>query len=93
MFFPFNSAFPVTNVVQYDNPEVDQALEGARSAVDPDERANLLVEAQAQIVADQPWIVYAWPDVLMPLNNRLTTDYEPNGFWYFQDWLSQIGGA
>jgi peptide/nickel transport system substrate-binding protein len=91
--YPFNSGLPVTNVVEYANPEVDRLLDEARGTVDDEGRADLLQQAQAIIVEEQPWAVYAWPDVLMPLNSRLATDYEPNGFWYFQSWSDEISGA
>ena len=91
--YPFNSALPVTNVVEYDNPKVDSLLDKARGTIDDDARADLLQEAQSIIVEDQPWAVYAWPDVLMPLNSELATDFEPNGFWYFQSWSDEISGA
>jgi peptide/nickel transport system substrate-binding protein len=91
--YPFNSALPVTNVVEYDNPQVDSLLDKARGTINDDQRASLLQQAQAIIVKEQPWAVYAWPDVLMPLNNKLTTNYKPNGYWYFQAWAAQISGA
>jgi peptide/nickel transport system substrate-binding protein len=91
--YPFNSALPVTNVVEYDNPKVDSLLDEARGPVDDAARAEVLQQAQEIIVEEQPWAVYAWPDVLMPLNSRLATDYEPNGFWYFQSWSDDISGA
>ena len=83
----------MTNVVEYDNPKVDSLLDKARGTVDDDARASLLQQAQAIIVEEQPWAVYAWPDVLMPLNTGLATDYQPNGFWYFQSWADEISGA
>jgi len=91
--YPFNSATPVTNVVEYDNPKVDKLLDTARGTVDDDKRATLLQEAQAIIVEEQPWLVYAAPEILMPLNNRLSTSYQPNGFWYFQHWAAELSGS
>lgn len=91
--YPFNSSLPVTNVVEYKNPKVDSLLDKARGTVDDDARASLLQEAQAIIVEEQPWITYASPEVLMPISSRLTTSYEPNGFWYFQHWAYELTGS
>jgi peptide/nickel transport system substrate-binding protein len=93
LYFPFNSANVVTNVVTYKNAEVDKLLAQARGELDEAARADLLTQVQQQVVEDQPWVVYAAPDVLMPLSDRLATKYEPNGFWYFQSWADELSGA
>jgi peptide/nickel transport system substrate-binding protein len=88
----FLSTNVVTNEAVYKNPQVDDALNTQRASTDPQERAELLTQAEALIVADQPWIIYYSPNVLMPLNKRLV-GYDLRALWYWDSWAADLSGA
>jgi peptide/nickel transport system substrate-binding protein len=90
--FPFFSEHTVTNNSAYRNPEVDELVARQRSSTDPEERAQLLTEAQALVVADQPWIVFYTPNTLMPLNKRVS-GYELRPLWYWDPWAADLSGT
>ena len=52
------------NWVGYSNPEVDELLEKQRTAVDPEERRQLLFKVQEILARDLPWIPLAYPDMI-----------------------------
>ena len=54
----FHSKNLVTNNTVYKNPQVDDLLDRQRESIDPAERAQLLTQAQAIIVEDQPTSIF-----------------------------------
>ena len=81
----------VNNYLSYENPEVIALLEQAQSTFDDEERARLIVEAQAIIMEDLPLIPVALP------NNTLITSSELTGAvtsfsMMFAPWANQLGG-
>jgi peptide/nickel transport system substrate-binding protein len=89
---PFDSQNRVANPAVYHNASVDQKLRDQRNTTDPARRAKLLTEAQAQIVADQPWVVFYSPDAAMALNKRLG-GYQMHPLWYWDPFAADLSGA
>jgi peptide/nickel transport system substrate-binding protein len=80
------------NYSGYENPQVTQLLEEARTEADPDKRAQDVADAQKIIMQDLPWI----PDALP--NSELITSSNLSGatasFAYmFAPWADQLGGT
>lgn len=82
----------VTDNSAYDNPKVNGLLEAARESADAHERATLLTQAQAQIVEDQPWVVFYSPKTLMALNKRVG-GYQLRPLYYWDAWAADISGT
>jgi ABC-type transport system substrate-binding protein len=66
-----NTAAGGANVSNYRNDAVDELLAEQNTLVDKNERARLLIEAQALIAADSPIIVTAYPGWPLAVNKRL----------------------
>ena len=64
----FLSTNKITNESVYRNPNVDRWLNRQRTLPNTAERARLLAQAQAQIVRDQPWVVFFSASTLMALS-------------------------
>ena len=88
----FLSTNLVTNNSAYKNPDVDTSLNAWREAVDPAERAQHLIDAQALIVPDQPWIIFYSPDAVMVLNNRLG-GYQIRPLTYWDPYAADFSGV
>jgi peptide/nickel transport system substrate-binding protein len=89
LFFGEDALF---NWIDYKNPEVEQLLEQARQTMDPTERANLFVEAQAQYMEDMIVIPIAQNTVTLYMNDRVSG--APVSFTYM--WLpglAMLGGT
>jgi peptide/nickel transport system substrate-binding protein len=76
----------------YANDEVTRLLDEARSTLDDDARAALIVEAQAIAAEDPPLIVVAHP------HNVLVTSSDLTGAWpsfahMFGPWANELGGV
>ena len=79
------------NYSGYDNPQVDQYMNAARSEPNLDKRAQDMVMAQKLSMADLPWIPDAFP------NNEVITSSNLTGavasFAYmFAPWANNLGG-
>ncbi len=79
------------NYSGYDNPQVDQYMNAARSEANLDKRAQDMVMAQKLSMDDMPWIPDAFP------NNELITSANLSGavasFAYmFAPWANNLGG-
>jgi peptide/nickel transport system substrate-binding protein len=79
------------NYSGYDNPQVDQYMNAARSEANLDKRAQDMVMAQKLSMDDMPWIPDAFP------NNELITSSNLTGavasFAYmFSPWAYNLGG-
>jgi peptide/nickel transport system substrate-binding protein len=92
LLLPFLSTNVVTNNSAYKNAQVDDLLTRQRESTDPNERAQLLSEAQALVVADQPWIVFYSPNALMVLNKRLG-GYQIRPLTYWDPYAGDFSGA
>ena len=92
LFVLFHSKNLVTNNTAYKNPEVDDLLDRQRDSTDPAERANLLTQAQAMIVEDQPDSIFYSPDTILVMNKRLT-GYEIRPLWYWDPFAADLSGA
>jgi peptide/nickel transport system substrate-binding protein len=77
---------------KYANPKVDQALNESGSLTDPARRAQLLSEAQAQIVDDQSWIVFFSPYTNMPMTSNIG-GYQLRPLWYWDSWAADLSGT
>jgi len=83
----FHSAYAPpksTNVMLYNNPEVDRLLESAEAAVDPQERDKLLAQAHEIIVEDAPWVF-----IVHDLNPRAMSQ-KVKGFVQAQSWFQDL---
>jgi len=79
------------NYSGYDNPQVDQYMNAARSEANLDKRAQDMVMAQKLSMDDMPWIPDAFP------NNEVITSSNISGavasFAYmFAPWANNLGG-
>ena len=92
LFVLFHSKNVVTNNTAYHNPQVDDLLDRQRDSTDPAERAQLLTEAQAMIVEDQPTAVFYSPDTILVMNKRLT-GYDIRPLWYWDPFVADLSGA
>lgn len=77
---------------KYDNPEVAQLLQQARSEADPKKRADLVVQAQAILAKDLPWIPIVAPDTVLVMNKRLTGATVTSQH-YFAPWATDLGAV
>jgi peptide/nickel transport system substrate-binding protein len=92
LFVLLYSKNTVTNNTGYTNAQVDELLAKQNDTIDPVERAKYLTEAQAQIVADQPVVVFYTPDALMVLNTRLG-GYQIRPLTYWDPYAADFSGA
>ena len=88
----YNSMNLVTNNTVYKNPQVDDLLNRQRDSTDPAERANLLIQAQAMIVQDQPTAIFYSPYTFMILNKRLG-GYQIRPTWYWDPFVADFSGT
>ncbi|MGW2662979.1 ABC transporter substrate-binding protein [Nocardia tengchongensis] len=78
------------NYSGYDNPQLHAALERARTAADPEQRAAATIEADRLVMADLPWIPMVHPALFLILDKKLTG--APSSFAYMQaPWLAKLG--
>jgi ABC-type transport system substrate-binding protein len=83
----FHSAYTPprsTNIMPYNNPEVDRLLEAAEAAFDPQERDQLLAQAHEIIVEDAPWVF-----IVHDLNPRAMSP-KVKGFVQAQSWFQDL---
>ena len=92
LFVLFHSKNLVTNNTVYKNPQVDDLLDRQRDSIDPAERAQLLTQAQAIIVEDQPTSIFYSPDTILVMNKRLT-GYDVRPLWYWDPFAADLSGA
>jgi peptide/nickel transport system substrate-binding protein len=92
LFVLFHSKNLVTNNTAYNNAQVDDLLDRQRDSTDPAERAQLLTEAQATIVEDQPDAIFYSPDTILVMNKRLT-GYDIRPLWYWDPFAADLSGA
>ncbi len=59
------------NFIGYNNPAYDALVEAQRVALDPDERRELVRQAQAMLAADQPNMMLAHPQSTYAFNNTI----------------------
>ncbi|MDY7099786.1 MAG: ABC transporter substrate-binding protein [Actinomycetota bacterium] len=82
--FPDEGGF---NSGYYSNPEVDELIEQAQVATDPDERADLYHQMQQLVVEDAPWVfVASWKQ-----NAAMTN--EVSGFELHPSFLLELDGT
>lgn len=80
----------VQNYSGYDNPQLHAALERARAAADPEQRAAATIEADRLVMADLPWIPMVHPALFLILDKKLTG--APSSFAYMQaPWPAKLG--
>ncbi|MFE3752758.1 ABC transporter substrate-binding protein [Nocardia tengchongensis] len=78
------------NYSGYDNPQLHAALERARTAADPEQRAAATIEADRLVMADLPWIPMVHPALFLIMDKKLTG--APSSFAYMQaPWLAKLG--
>ena len=80
-----------TNFSGYSNPIVDEALDKASQTADPEERAKLVLEAEALLAVDLPSIPVVQPRAIVFQNNQLTG--APLTFSFMTSpWAAAVGG-
>jgi peptide/nickel transport system substrate-binding protein len=80
------------NYAGYNNPQVTQLFNEARTTADPDQRAEKVAQAQAIISQELPWIPMSDPYSLLVMNKRITG--APASFVYMDaPWAASIGAA
>ena len=83
----FHSAYAPpksTNIMPYNNPEVDRLLEAAEATFDAQERDKLLAQAHEIIVDDAPWVF-----IVHDLNPRAMSQ-KVKGFVQAQSWFQDL---
>ena len=88
----FHSTNLVTNNWPTRTPTSTRLLNAWRETIDPAEQAQHLIDAQALIVPDQPWIVFYSPDAVMVLNNRLG-GYQIRPLTYWDPFAADFSGV
>ncbi len=80
------------NYSGYENAQVTDLMNQARTAADPDQRAQLVAQAQTLIMQDLPWIPNA-----LPYSNLITSSNLSGAtasFAYmFAPWANDLGGT
>ncbi|WP_283134376.1 ABC transporter substrate-binding protein [Rhizohabitans arisaemae] len=77
---------------KYRNPKVAELLERARGTENPQERAELAVEAQKIITEELPWIPVVSPDTVLVLNSKLT-GATVSSQHLFAPWATKLGAV
>jgi peptide/nickel transport system substrate-binding protein len=81
-----------SNYNGYSNAEYDALIQEAVQLDDPDERAELIAQAQAIAVEEAPWIPLYAPNVRLFLGSRISG--APASFVYlYYPWAAEIGAA
>ena len=81
-----------SNYNGYSNEEYDRLISEALGTDDPDARAALVVQAQAIILEEAPWIPLYTPNVRVFQSKRVSG--VPTTFVYlYYPWLAEIGAA
>jgi peptide/nickel transport system substrate-binding protein len=80
------------NYSGYDNPQVTQLLEAARSEADPDKRAQDVANAQKIIMQELPWIPDALPNSELITSSNLT-GATASFAYMFAPWANDLGGT
>ncbi len=81
-----------TNYLPYDNPQVTELLNQARTTVDDAARAELVVQAQAIIMEELPLIPVALPNNTLITSSALTGAV-PSFSMMYASWANQLGGV
>ena len=76
----------------YNNAQVTNLMEEARGTQDPEARAQLMVQAQALIIKDLPWIPDVLPANLLITNSKLTGAVASFDYM-FAPWADHLGGT
>jgi peptide/nickel transport system substrate-binding protein len=79
------------NYSGYDNPQVTQLLEAARTEPDPDQRAQDVADAQKIIMQELPWIPNALPNSELITGSNLT-GATASFAYMFAPWANELGG-
>ncbi len=89
-----NAALPggTLNYLPYDNPQVTELLNRARTTVDDAARAELVVQAQAIIMEELPLIPVALPNNTLITSSELTGAV-PSFSMMYAPWADRLGGV
>jgi peptide/nickel transport system substrate-binding protein len=88
----FTLAAGSQNFSGYENPKVTQLLDQARSELDPNARAKLVLDAQSIIEDDLPWIPLALPNTVLVTSAGITG--APSSFAFMNaPWPATLGGV
>jgi peptide/nickel transport system substrate-binding protein len=80
------------NYSGYDNPQVTQLLEEARTEADPNTRAQDVADAQKIIMRELPWIPDVLPDSELMTSSNLT-GATASFAYMFAPWANDLGGT
>lgn len=80
------------NYSGFSDPAIDALLDEAKATADPDERAEITVEAEQAIMHELPWVPIADLNVRLFMSDRVTG--APASFVYlYYPWGADIGGT
>ena len=80
------------NFSGYDNPQVTDSMNAARSESDPGKRAQDVIAAQKLITDQLVWIPLVAPNTVLMMNKKVTGP--PSTFSFmFAPWASYLGGS
>jgi peptide/nickel transport system substrate-binding protein len=80
------------NMSDYDDQTVTQLLQKANVTPDDEQRAQLVVQAQATITHDEAWIPLAYELGTLYLNNKLGGATSASPYNIYAPWLATLGG-
>jgi peptide/nickel transport system substrate-binding protein len=76
---------PGFNLYDYSNPKVDDLLEKALRTLDKEQRKQLYLDAQNQILADAPALIIDFPKDIWGVSNRVK-NFIPNAVSFAATW-------
>ena len=89
LFHSKNAGDGGANYANYKNPEVDKLLDEQSKVIDTAKRTELMIQAQALIAEDSPWIVFDYPKIPMALSKTFT-GFSINPSWSWQSFAKDI---
>jgi peptide/nickel transport system substrate-binding protein len=80
------------NYDNFNDPQITNLMETARTTANANSRAKLVAEAQKKIMAELPWIGVALPDTILVMNKKIT-GVPPTFSYMFAPYLGKVGGT
>jgi ABC-type transport system substrate-binding protein len=78
-----------SNGANYRNPVVDQLLHEQGELTDNTERTKKMLEAQAILAEDTPYIIFHFVNYTMVLGDRFA-GYTPSAFFIWETWAKDV---
>ena len=80
------------NYDNFNDPQITNLMEQARTTANGNSRAKLVAQAQKLIMAQLPWIPVALPDTIVVMNKKIT-GVPPTFTYMFAPYLGKLGGT